>query len=374
MSTGMYRIYWFEHDWPNESPYSRDGFETRPYSLASGFSLSIMLAGEGRCKRGDDLFYQTINDKRNLSIIGLDIGGTKFAVVEGTVEGEILGRIQQPTETERGFEDTFARLCAAVEGMLAGAHAAGRKVVALSVSIGGPLDIERGIIYSPPNLPGWDAIPLKDLLRRRFGLSVYVEHDGNAGALAEWRFGAGRGARNLIFLTMGTGLGGGIILNGQIYRGTSDLAGEVGHMRIAPDGPLAYGKRGSWEGYCAGPAFAVHAREMFPQRGGAGASTPEIVTLALSGDADAVKVVERVAHYLGQGLAILADILNPEVIVIGSMAVRLGEMLLEPARQAMKEEALPGAYAVCRVVSAALGERIGDIAALCAAIEGLRSV
>ena len=305
-------------------------------------------------------------------IIGLDIGGTKFAVVEGTLAGEILARTQQPTATERGFEDTFARLCATVEGMLAAARAAGRTVGALSVSIGGPLDIERGIIYSPPNLPGWDAIPLKDLLSQRFGLPVYVEHDGNAGALAEWRFGAGIGARNLIFLTLGTGLGGGIILNGQLYRGTSDLAGEVGHMRIAPDGPLAYGKRGSWEGYCAGPAFAIHAREMFPTRWGAGVTTPEIVSLALAGDAEAIRVVERAACYLGRGLAILADVLNPEVIVIGSMAVRLGDLLLEPARRAMKEEALPDTYAACCVVSAALGERIGDIAALCAAIEGLR--
>lgn len=306
------------------------------------------------------------------TIVGLDIGGTKFAVVEGTAAGEILARTQHPTETEAGFERTFARLCTAVEATLTAAHAAERRASALSVSIGGPLDIERGIIYSPPNLPGWDNIPLKDLLRQRFDLPVYVEHDGNAGALAEWRFGAGIGARNLIFLTMGTGLGGGIILNGAIYRGTTDLAGEVGHMRIAPDGPLAYGKRGSWEGYCAGPTFAILAREMFPQRWGAGVTTPEIVSLALARDADALRVVERVAGYLGQGLAILADILNPEVIVIGSMAVRLGEVLLEPARRAMREEALPGTYAACRVLPAALGERIGDIAALCAAIEGLR--
>lgn len=305
------------------------------------------------------------------SIIGLDIGGTKFTVLEGNLQGEILNRVQQPTETQRGFEDTFARLCAAVDQVLDSARAAGREIAALSVSVGGPLDIERGIIYSPPNLPGWDAIPLKSLLQQRFSLPVYVEHDGNAGALAEWRFGAGAGTRNLIFLTMGTGLGGGIILNGQLYRGTTDLAGEVGHMRIAPDGPLVYGKRGSWEGYCAGPAFARFAGEMFPRRWGHGVTTPEIVQLALEGDADALAVVEHVASYLGQGLAILADILNPEMIVIGSMAVRLGEVLLAPARRAMQAEALPGTFAACRVVPAALGERLGDIAALCAAIEAL---
>jgi glucokinase len=306
------------------------------------------------------------------TIVGLDIGGTKFAVVEGDFAARILNRLQEATQAERGFENTFARICAVVEATLKMASSAGRWVRAISVSIGGPLDITRGIIYSPPNLPGWDAIPLRDLLISRFGLPVYVEHDGNAGAIAEWRFGAGRGTHNLVFLTMGTGLGGGFILNNRIYRGASDLAGEVGHMRIARTGPLAYGKKGAWEGYCAGPAFTWLAQRMYPQRWGASTSTPEIVQFALAGDAQALAVVRRVAGYFGRGLAILADILNPEMIVVGSMAVRLGEELLEPTRRAMRRDALPGTYSACRVVPAELGERIGDVASLCAALEGLR--
>lgn len=308
------------------------------------------------------------------TIIGLDIGGTKFAVVEGDGEAQILSRRQEATHVDRGFEDTFSRLCAAVSSALTESAAAERRVRALSVSIGGPLDIARGIIFSPPNLPGWDAIPLRDLLITRFGLPVFVEHDGNAGAIAEWRFGAGRGAHNLVFLTMGTGLGGGFILNDHIYRGSSDLAGEVGHMRIARTGPLAYGKRGSWEGYCAGPAFALLAQRLFPNRWDASVTTLEVVQLALAGDKQALAVVRRVAGYFGRGLAILADILNPEVIVVGSMAVRLGEVLLEPTRQAMRRDALPGTYSACRLVPAELGERIGDVAALCAALEGLKEL
>lgn len=308
------------------------------------------------------------------TIVGLDMGGTKFAVVEGTREGEILTRLQRPTLPERGFEDTWGRLSQGIGEALAVAREGGRQVMALSVSIGGPLNTDRGIIYSPPNLPGWDEIPLKDMLQSRFGVSVYVEHDGNAGALAEWRFGAGKGARNLVFLTMGTGLGAGLILNEKLYRGSTDTAGEVGHMRVAPDGPLAYGKCGSWEGLCAGPAFAAHAREMFPSRweNTAPADVPEIAGLALAGDRDALAVTQRVAQYLGQGLALLADILNPDIIVIGGMAVRLGDLLLEPARRAMQDEALPNTCAACRVVPAGLGERIGDVAALCAAIEAAR--
>jgi glucokinase len=310
------------------------------------------------------------------SFIGLDIGGTKTAVVEGTRDAQILRKTRHDSQAQQGFAPMSARLCAATQEALDAAHAAGRTVEALSVSIGGPLDIGNGIIYSPPHLPGWDAIPLKQLLSERFGLPVYVEHDGNAGALAEWRFGAGVGVHSLVFLTMGTGLGGGIIVNDCLWRGASDLAGEVGHMRIAPDGPLVYGKRGSWEGYAAGPAFARLARQMFPARWGVAAgsavTTPELSALALAGDADAVAVVTSVGEWLGRGLAVLADVLNPEMIVVGSMGVRLGDLLLEPARRVLREEALPGAARVCRIVPAALGERIGDVAALCAAIEALR--
>jgi glucokinase len=311
------------------------------------------------------------------TIIGLDIGGTKFAVVEGTAEGLVLQRTAHPTEPAQGLAAGLTRIHAAVGDALAVSRAAGRRPRALSVSIGGPLDTERGIIYSPPNLPGWDAVPLKDLLEARHGLPAHIQHDGAAGAIAEWRFGAGHGARNLIFLTMGTGLGAGLILNGQVYRGSSGLAGEVGHVRIAPDGPDVYGKPGSWEGYCAGPAFGRLAREMYPQRWGPVArggpiETPEVTRLALAGDPDALVVVERVADYFGQGLAILADLLNPEVIVVGSMGVRLGETLLAPARRAMAREALPGTAAACRLAPAALGEQLGDVAALCAAIEALR--
>jgi glucokinase len=143
-------------------------------------------------------------------------------------------------------------------------------------------------------------------------------------------------------------------------------------MRIARSGPPAYGKKGSWEGYCAGPAFALLAQRMFPQRWDPSVTTPEVVRLALAGDAQALAVVRRVAGYFGRGLAILADILNPEVIVVGSMAVRLGEVLLTPTRKEMKRDALPGTFAACRLVPAELGERIGDVASLCAALEGLR--
>ena len=309
-------------------------------------------------------------------IIGLDVGGTKTAVVLGDAGGTIHDRVEFPTRAPHvrdGFDTTFARLCGCIEQVRQHAGARGRKPDVISVSIGGPLDIERGIIYSPPNLPGWDAIPLKELLEKRFGLPCFVEHDGNAGALAEWYFGAAKGARNVIFLTFGTGLGAGLILDGRLYRGASDSAGEVGHMRIAESGPVAYGKAGSWEAFCSGAGIARLAAHRFPRTWGKGeVSVRELAELAISGHAEARAVFEESGRYLGRGLAILLDVLNPEVIVLGSLAVRLGELVLVPAREEMAREALPGAVKVCRVVAAALGERIGDVAALCAAIAGLK--
>jgi glucokinase len=306
------------------------------------------------------------------SILGLDIGGTKTAVTLGDRSGSVRDRQSFATRTERGFFATFGEICSHVEDVRRQAERLGRPAEVISVSIGGPLEIEPGIVHSPPNLPGWDDIPLKELLTERFGLPVYVEHDGNAGALAEWYFGAARGARNVVFLTMGTGFGGGLIINGQLYRGSSDLAGEVGHIRIADDGPVAFGKAGCWESFCGGAGVSKLAAARFPQRWKAERVTAqEIAALATGGDADALTLLEEVARRLGYGLAILVDVLNPEVIVIGSIAVRLGELLLGPARAELEREALPGAVRVCRVVPAALGERLGDVASLCAAIQAL---
>ena len=305
-------------------------------------------------------------------ILGLDIGGTKTAVVLGDRQGRIHHREQFATRTERGFAATFEELCETTDTMLTRASKAGAPIEAISVSIGGPLDIGRGIIKSPPNLPGWDDIPLKQMLVERFKLPVYVEHDGNAGALAEWYFGAARGARNVIFLTMGTGFGGGLILNGQLYRGTCHLAGEVGHIRLAKSGPLAFGKRGSWEGLCGGAGIACRAAQDYPQRWHEGQVTVhELVELAVGGDADARALFAKVGRDLGRGLAILIDTLNPELIVVGSLAVALGDLVLEAVRREVRREALPEAVAACQIVPAALGEKLGDVASLCAAVAAL---
>ncbi len=310
----------------------------------------------------------------NELILGLDIGGTKTAVVLGDHSGTIHDRLTFLTRPQRGFPATFEELCTRADELRRRAVQDGRAPSVLSVSIGGPLEIERGRILSPPNLPGWDNIPLRDLLQDRFGLPVAVEHDGNAGALAEWYFGAARDARHVIFLTMGTGFGGGLIIDGRLHRGATDTAGEVGHVRLAEDGPVAFGKAGSWEGLCGGAGIARLAAQRDPNRWPPERVTArEIGELAAAGDPAARALLEEVGRHLGRGLAMLIDVLNPEVIVIGSLAVRLGELVLGPAREEVHREALPQAAAACRIVPAQLGERLGDVAALCAAIHRTRA-
>lgn len=299
-------------------------------------------------------------------ILGLDIGGTKTAVVVGTERGEILSRLQFATDSERGFENAFSQLSATIAQV---ASSAPKPVKAISVSIGGPLDILNGVIQSPPNLPGWNNIPLKDLLVKRFSLPVFVEHDGNAGALAEYYFGAGRGCRNVVFLTMGTGLGAGLILDRRVYRGTTDTAGELGHIRIAEDGPLCYGKPGSLEGYGSGAGMARLAHIMFPSLWGDSTTVSDVYGAWKQGSPEARRVFERAGFYLGRGFAMIADLINPERIILGGLGIRIGDAFLPSAEKVFRQEALPQSSAACSIVPAQLGEAIGDVASLCAALD-----
>ena len=217
----------------------------------------------------------------------------------------------------------------------------------------------------------------------RYGVPAALQNDANAAALAEWRWGAGRGCRNVIFLTFGTGMGAGLILDGRLYSGTNDLAGEVGHIRLEADGPLGYGKAGSFEGFCSGGGIARLAAQMAAAEIGAGrppafcpsladlaaVTTEKVAEAAHRGDLLAKQVFEIAARELGRGLAILVDVLNPERIVIGSIYARQMDLLREKMLESLRQEALPGALAVCQVVPAGLGEAVGDLASLSVALE-----
>ncbi|MFO0982550.1 MAG: ROK family protein [Planctomycetota bacterium] len=310
------------------------------------------------------------------TILGLDIGGTKTAVVEGTHDARILQRRELPTLAHRPFAETLARLLATLREVRATASEAGREPGALSVAIGGPLRIRTGVLIDPPHLPGWHGAHLKDeLAAHHEDLPVHVEHDGNAGALAELNFGAGRGRglEHLVFLTLGTGLGAGLIVNGAIVHGASDTAGEVGHLRLAPSGPVGFGKAGSWEGFASGAGLVRLAHQMYPGRWPLDCPTHALVEAMLRGDHDARHVADEAGAWLGRGMALLIDTLNPQMItVLGLLAVVLGDLMLARAREVVAAEALPQAAAACEILPAKLGRQLGDVAALMAAIMAAR--
>jgi glucokinase len=307
-------------------------------------------------------------------ILGFDIGGTKIATVLGTLDGEILEEREFLTPAAEPFEIAFDLMKRTALELLNNSRVKGMpSPTMVSAAVGGPLDIENGIIYSPPHLPTWTGIHIKERLCETFRLPVFVEHDGNACALAEFFFGVGRGAKNIIYLTLGTGLGAGIILNGRIYRGSTDLAGEVGHIRMAEDGPMEHGKAGSWEGFCSASGMIKLAHLRFPGHWQPDTKPRLIMEQALAGDPQARQLVEEMGSWLGKGLAMLIDILNPEIIIAGTLGVVLGDLLLEPARQVIQKEALPQTAQACKVIPAQLGSRLGKISSLAAAIDAYRS-
>ena len=286
-------------------------------------------------------------------LIGIDIGGTKCAFTLGDRQGNVLKKIRFATTD---CEQTVAEILKSAKEL-----AAGQSVAAAGISCGGPLDEEKGLILSPPNLPGWDGVPIVQLVSDALGVPTFLQNDANACALAEYRWGAGKGTRHMAFLTFGTGLGAGIIVDGKLLKGATGNAGEIGHLRLTPDGPVGYGKAGSMEGWCSGGGLA--------QQGGKSAA--ELATLAKVGDAEALAVFTRCGEMLGRGLAVLVDILGCERIIIGSIYARCEDLLREPMWRTLKEEALPQALAVVSVCPPALGEGLGDAAALITALEGL---
>jgi glucokinase len=328
-------------------------------------------------------------------VMGIDIGGTKCAVVIGGLCGgteeraedksmpgiRIIDKISFPTEVHKGPEFTLNRIIEGIDTILKKHKKAG-DLAAMGISCGGPLDSKRGLVMSPPNLPGWDNIPIVEMLQQRYGIKVRLQNDANACALAEWKFGAARGYENVIFLTFGTGLGAGLILDGKLYSGTNDMAGEAGHIRLEAWGPVGYGKAGSFEGFCSGGGIAQLARTMVMeklQRGEwvsfcgdadelAELSAKTVAEAARAGDPLAREIYRISGRYLGRGLSILIDILNPQVIVIGSIFSRNQDLLWPAAQAAIEEESLYYSRKACKILPAGLGEAIGDYASLAVAL------
>ena len=306
--------------------------------------------------------------------IGLDIGGTKCAAVLGnlTEEVEILDKITFPTagKTPDEILDLFSQFIIEKQKSY--------KIDGIGIACGGPLDSKKGIIKKPPSLPLWDGIEIVKYFQDKFGIKTFLKNDADACAVAEWKYGAGKGTENMIFITFGTGFGSGLILNGRLYSGTNDNAGEIGHVRLRKSGPVGYNKAGSCEGFCSGSGIrrlALIELEKLKKKG----LLPDFVekvggednitakTLAEHarlGDAFCKRVYTISGTMLGETLSILIDLFNPQKIVIGGVFMRSGDLLYPHAEKIIKKESLVYSQQVVQVVPAKLSENIGDVSAL----------
>jgi glucokinase len=301
-------------------------------------------------------------------LLGIDVGGTKTAFSLGDGMGRIHARERVPTPNTGDARRDLELIAEHARALVAGSGSALHDVAAVGVSVPGGVDFDAGLVLAPPNLPSWDRLPLRDGLGAALGRPVAIENDANAAALAEWRFGAGRGARNLVLLTMSTGVGGGLILGGRLHRGVLSAAGEVGHIPVEWDGaPCACGQRGCLEAYVGGAAWTKWLRRETPAgsrvaalAGAPDAIRPEhVVAAAREGDAFALAELTRWNGYLVRGLAALVATLAPELIILGTIATAAGEALcFEPVRLELAKRVWPYLAGRIRVEPAALGAEL----------------
>jgi glucokinase len=319
--------------------------------------------------------------KRPTFIIGLDLGGTKISAGALSEDGKHAHGIRSvATQPELGAEGVVDRIIGVIEGVILDTinetGATRKDFVGIGVGAPGPLDREKGIVVVAPNL-GWKDFPLRDRIGSRLGLPVTLDNDANCATVGEWWLGAARGGRNVVGITIGTGIGGGLILNGELYHGSSDVAGEIGHTTIDVNGRhCKCGNYGCLEAYASGPAIATRAREALVREdtasllpamvdGQLDKITAEVVyDAAKKGDGLANEIVRDTARYLGAGIATLLNVVNPDVIVIAGGVTRAGEALFGPLRTEAKRRAFSAAVKAARLVPGELPGTAGVVGAV----------
>lgn len=293
-------------------------------------------------------------------VVGIDIGGTNIVVGTVAEDGsELVGLVSEPTIADQGAEAVLGRIVKLARASIAAAS--GKKIAGVGIGSPGPLDTRTGIVLLTPNL-GWTNFPVRDRVGEALGLPATLDNDANCAIFGEWWRGAARGVQHVVGLTIGTGIGGGIVLGGEIYHGASDMAGEIGHMTIDLNGRRCKcGNYGCLEAYASGPAIAARAVEGI--QAGVDTGLPKYVQGDLSkitaqlvyeaandGDEFALEVVHDTAHFLGAGVANIINIFNPQVVVIVGGVTLAGERLFTPLRSEVKRRAFKPAVDVCRIV------------------------
>ncbi len=313
-------------------------------------------------------------------VIGIDLGGTKISTALVDSAEQIIAHDYRETHATEGPPVVIGRMLDGVRGVMAQAGVRPSQVAAVGIGAPGPLDIEAGVVVAPPNLPGWDHVPLKRLIEDGLKITTFLENDANAAALGEHRFGAGRGTEHMIYVTVSTGIGGGLILDGRLYHGAGGMAGEIGHITVVPCGPLCgCGNRGCLEALASGTAIARQARERVARgmptliadlaEGNPERITAKLVAEAASqGDVEAQDILAEAMDYLGIGMANLVNLFNPQLIVIGGGLTNIGGALFGPVRRAIDRHAFRAQAQAVRVVRAKLGDNVGVLGAAAVAL------
>jgi glucokinase len=290
-------------------------------------------------------------DTKHGKIIGVDLGGTKVRAVLADGKGNLLARKEMSTEASKGQEKVIDNIVKVINGVMKDADSG--QIVGLGIGAPGPLNPRTGVVYSPPNLPGWNNVPLRDFLEKRLGIPVYVGNDANLAALGEYTFGAGRDYRYLVYITISTGIGGGIIEDGRILDGAKGAAGEIGHMTIEAFGPRCNcGNYGCWEVLASGTGIRRRAIELLQggresllselSGGDLEKITAEMVEKAArKGDAAALELISQTGTYLGVGVTNILHLFNPEIVVLGGGVTHMGELILKPLQEEVNRRAMP---------------------------------
>jgi glucokinase len=325
----------------------------------------------------------TVAPAGNKYLGAVDLGGSKILSVIAQGDGRRLGEDRRPTDAEAGPEAVLERIVGSLEEALAKAGLRQGDLAAVGICSPGPCDIDAGVLSSAPNLPGWRDVPICKYVEERLGAPTRLENDANAAAVGEHAYGAGRGCRHLIYMTVSTGIGGGLVIDGSLYRGATGVAGELGHMTIEPDGPVCgCGNRGCLEALASGTAIAARGEELVAQGGSAllaklaqeqGEVTAKIVSRAADrGDIACQDIIQRAGYYLGIGFASYLNIFNPQRLIIGGGLTKMGDLLLAPARAEMEARVMPEALKAVQVKPAELGDYAGVMGMVALLREGCR--
>jgi glucokinase len=318
--------------------------------------------------------------------LGIDLGGTKILTAVANAEGNMLARDHSITPAREGPPAVIQSILESASRALEQAQITAADLAAIGVGAPGLSNPETGILFTSPNLPDWKDVPLRDIIERELGKKTFLINDANAAALGELFFGAGRGAKDFIYITLSTGIGGGIIIDGKIYTGSIGTAGELGHMTIDDKGPLCKcGNRGCWETLASGTALARDARQRIEEGsktsildyadGDPAKVTAEVIhQAAREGDRLAKECIISTGYYVGVGLANLVNIFNPEVIVIGGGLSNIGDMLLEPAFEEARRRAFQPSYQAVRFARAELGRNSGVLGAAAFALQKMEGI